>query len=242
VPETNSAANERDRRPIGARSTGWAKSLTNLCLRIGLSPNSISVLSVCFAALGGLLFYLRSQTNSHSPAQICLFAAAACIELRLICNMLDGMVAVEANKQSKIGALFNELPDRLADCFFLVPAGYAAGAVGDFLRGFGNPEFYASSNNFGATLGWTAAVLAVLTAYIRAFGASQGLKQDFCGPMAKPHRMHCLAIGAGLSGVEVALRLESRALMFVLIVIIVGTAITCIRRTLHIAQALEWRD
>ena len=41
----------------------------------------------------------------------------------------------------------------------------------------------------GSTLGWAAAVLALLTAYIRALSGSLGLPQRFLGPMAKQHRM-----------------------------------------------------
>ncbi|MBL0870860.1 MAG: hypothetical protein IBJ18_09825, partial [Phycisphaerales bacterium] len=41
-------------------------------------------------------------------------------------------------------------------------------------------------------LGWIAALLAVLTAYVRAavkVSGGAGMAQDFCGPMAKQHRM-----------------------------------------------------
>src|SRR6266576_3410050 len=37
--------------------------------------------------------------------------------------------------------------------------------------------------------GWLAAVLAVITAYVRALGTSAGASPYFLGPMAKPHRM-----------------------------------------------------
>ena len=43
--------------------------------------------------------------------------------------------------------------------------------------------------HYGALLGWSAAVLAVLTAYVRVLGASLGTTHQFIGPMAKPHRM-----------------------------------------------------
>ena len=39
---------------------------------------------------------------------------------------LDGLVAVEYGKGSATGALFNEVPDRIADSAVLVGAGYAA--------------------------------------------------------------------------------------------------------------------
>jgi phosphatidylglycerophosphate synthase len=75
---------------------------------------------------------------------------------------------VEGGKQSPVGALYNEFPDRVADSIFLVALGYAA---------------------LYPWLGWLAALLAAMTAYVRASGGSLGLAQDFRGPMAKPHRM-----------------------------------------------------
>ena len=53
--------------------------------------------------------------------------AAVCVQLRLLCNLLDGMVAIEGGKQSPTGMLYNEFPDRVADSLFLVALGYAAG-------------------------------------------------------------------------------------------------------------------
>jgi len=70
---------------------------------------------------------------------------------------------------SPTGPLWNEMPDRAADVSILVGVGYAS---------TGNP-----------TLGWLAAVVAVATAYVRAEARASGRPNDFCGPMAKPHRM-----------------------------------------------------
>ena len=48
---------ESARRPIAARSSVWAKSLSAKLGRWGVSPNAISVTSVIFAAIGGLLIF-----------------------------------------------------------------------------------------------------------------------------------------------------------------------------------------
>ena len=91
-------------------------------------------------------------------------ATAACVQLRLLCNLLDGMVAIEGGKSTSTGALFNEIPDRIADPLFLVPLGYAVGYW---------------------WLGWLAALLAVLTAYVRVLGGALGQQQDFGGLLPK---------------------------------------------------------
>ncbi len=78
------------------------------------------------------------------------------------------MVAIEGGKKSKVGVLYNEVPDRVADSLFIVALGYAIGTP---------------------WLGWLAALAAAVTAYIRVLGGTFGLAQDFRGPMAKQHRM-----------------------------------------------------
>ena len=98
--------------------------------------------------------------------------AAVCIQLRLLCNLFDGMVAVEQQQRTKSGEIFNELPDRFADAFILAGAGYASTEPGWLVE-----------------LGWIAAVLALITAYVRSLGAAVGAGQHFLGPMAKQHRM-----------------------------------------------------
>ncbi len=46
--------------------------------------------------------------------------AACLIQLRLLANMFDGMVAIEQGRQSPLGELYNEIPDRVSDAFILI--------------------------------------------------------------------------------------------------------------------------
>jgi phosphatidylglycerophosphate synthase len=149
-------------------------------------------------------------------------AAAASIQLRLLCNLLDGMLAVEERLRTATGALYNEVPDRIADVVLLVGAGCA---VRD-LPG-------------GLLLGAAAAMLAVFTAYVRALGGSLGTTQYFSGPMAKQHRMFALTCGAIGSAVEAAFGTSAAAMAAALAVIIVGAAVTALRRLRSIARELE---
>jgi len=57
-----------------------------------------------------------------------LLLAVAGIQGRLLCNMLDGMVAIEGGRQTKSGEIFNDLPDRVADAVIFVCAGYGSRA------------------------------------------------------------------------------------------------------------------
>jgi phosphatidylglycerophosphate synthase len=213
-----------DRRPLKTRERGWAKALASTLVRARIRPNTISVFSVVFA-LGAAAAFVASRNAEGMQRVVLLVAAAACIQLRLLCNMLDGMVAVEGKMASKTGDIFNELPDRIADPLIIVPAGYA------IIR------FYA----LGPTFGWLAGLLAVMTAYVRVLAGSVRAKQDFVGPMAKPHRMATLTFAAIVDAVAGYLRFRDYALMLALILIILGTIITMIRRTRRMAAELESR-
>jgi phosphatidylglycerophosphate synthase len=212
-----------DRRPLKTRERGWAKALAAMLVRARIRPNAISVFSIVFA-LGAAAAFLASRNADAMQRVVLLIAAAACIQLRLLCNMLDGMVAVEGKMASKTGDIFNELPDRIADPLIIVPAGYA------IIR-------FA----MGPALGWLAGLLAVMTAYVRVLAGSVRAKQDFVGPMAKPHRMATLTFAAIVDAVAGYLRFRDYALMLALIVIILGTIVTMIRRTRRIAAELESR-
>ncbi len=205
-----------DRRPLKTRSQAWVPKLAHFLIRLGLRPNDVSVLSIGFAGLSGAAFAYAPQHGSL------LFLAALCIQLRLGCNLLDGVMAVEGGLKSKTGDLFNDVPDRIADAAILVGAGYGAGQP---------------------TIGWLTALFAIMTAYIRLLGGALGLAQDFCGPLAKQHRMFWMTVGALGGGIEslFASGPYPASLQLVLVWVMLGSAFTCVRRLRRIASQLEAR-
>jgi phosphatidylglycerophosphate synthase len=212
-----------NRRPISARGTRWAAACARALARAGATPNAISVASIGFAGLGGLAFAATDWTEGWRRAAWFVGAAAG-IQLRLLCNLFDGMVAIEGGRRSKSGEIFNELPDRFADWAVLLGAGYAAG-----------------SGPHGPALGWAAALLAVLTAYIRALGTATGARSHFEGPMAKQHRMATLTVAAVAAAVAAALGAELPILQWALGLVVIGAGITVARRTVGIVRELEAR-
>ena len=85
---------EKNRRPLAVRGSRWAQALAkNLAQREVPTPNQISLLSVAFALLGALLL-------AFFPNTVGLILTALLIQLRLICNLLDGLVAVEGGKKA----------------------------------------------------------------------------------------------------------------------------------------------
>jgi len=216
-------ASVKDRRPIRARKNKEVRATATWLVRVGMRPNHVSILSVVFSGLSaGCLFVASGSASSWG---IALFiAAAAFIPFRGLCNLCDGLMAVEGGLKTKSGAIFNDLPDRVSDPLLLVAAGYSI-----------------TSASWARDLGWAAGLLAVMTAYVRVLGGSAGASQQFCGPMDKSPRMVVMMAACVLTAIELALGWIPRAMILGLCVVIVGCIATVVRRTLRIVDELESR-
>src|SRR5690348_249147 len=192
------------RRPLGVREAGWAVAVAGWLIRRGAQPNHISIMGVVVAALGGGCI-LASTRVEAGIGIVLLILAAGFIILRGICNMLDGMVAIEGNRSSNVGPLYNDVPDRFSDIIIFFCAGYAV-------------QWF----DWGRDLGWLVAVLAVLTAYIRLLGGASGASQDFSGPMAKTLRIYLMSITCLLAAVELAFGSQGKVFFAALVIIGIG--------------------
>jgi phosphatidylglycerophosphate synthase len=133
-------------------------------IKIGLTANAISVLGMVAGCVAGGMFAWTKTAGTYE--WLAWLAAALFVQLRLLANLLDGMVAIDSGQASPVGELFNEVPDRVSDTAILVGAGYSIG---------GHVE-----------LGYVAACGALFTAYVRAMGKAAGATQEYCGPMVAP--------------------------------------------------------
>jgi phosphatidylglycerophosphate synthase len=210
-----------DRRPIATRNRKWAQAATAWLASRKISPNAISIAGMCTCIVAGVALGLTS-VGYH---RIFWLIAALGAQLRLTANMLDGMVALASSRASKIGELYNEVPDRVSDAAIFIGAGFAWG---------GN-----------VALGYIATILTIFTAYIRAAGKIAGAPNEFCGPMAKQHRMLVITIGCLYSAVVPRSwqifhvdNLEFGVMTLSLTVIIAGCLITVVRRLKRIGRAL----
>ncbi|MFM6930017.1 MAG: CDP-alcohol phosphatidyltransferase family protein [Bdellovibrio sp.] len=199
------------RRELKSRNTTWARTIAMALAKSNISPNQISVLSIVFAALALAAFVLARDNHWY------LILAVAGIQLRLLCNLMDGLVAIEFNKKSKVGDLYNEVPDRIGDAIIIIGAG-----------------LYCQNHDFAMQIAWANVFLATMTAYIRVLGASLGQGHKFLGPMAKQHRMALITAATLLEAF-----LQSDLIYVALIVMLIGTSITIWRRLSGIARALE---
>jgi len=205
------ARNAMDRRTVSSRSNPAIRTLAGALARSAVTPDQVSAFSIAAAAAvpAGLL-----GVGGCAGALV----AIAGIQLRLLANVVDGLVAIEGGKGSPLGEVWNELPDRITDSVILVSLGYAFGQ---------------------GTLGWLCALLALATAYVRVFGGALGLPQRFSGPMAKQHRMFVATLALVPAAVPALAAHAPQAMHVALSVIAAGAALTCARRTRAIARTLR---
>ncbi len=177
-----------------------------------------------FGLAAGVLFTMTEMLPDH--ARWWWLLGAVCVQLRLLGNMFDGMVAILQERASAVGELYNEVPDRVSDAATLIGFGFAITS--------------------SPWLGLVAALLAVFTAYVRAMGKVAGAHQEFCGPMAKPQRMVVVTVSALFLGLGGDRLLGDAGLLGALAVpvwtlwlIIAGCVVTVLRRLTRIALALR---
>jgi phosphatidylglycerophosphate synthase len=210
------------RRPLKSRDTKWANAIAGRLARLGIRPNVISIAGTFCAAGAGLCFWFAGRTGQNDLWSLLLLLALCGMQLRLLCNLFDGMVAIEGGFKTKAGEIFNELPDRFSDAFIFIGAAYSL------------PSFA-----WTVELGWAAAVLAVITAYVRALGASMGAGQHFIGPMAKQQRMALMTVTCLIGAVVPVWPVLAYIIPLALGLIVVGCIITIFRRCSRIARVME---
>ncbi len=201
-----------DRRPIDTRSSLTIRRFAAWLASTPVTPNGISVCSL-------ILAITAASALLYCPKPWGWIICAVGIQLRLLCNLLDGLVAVEGGRKTALGDLYNEIPDRISDVVLLLALGYAAEL---------------------GWMGWLAALLALMTAYIRLLGGALGLAQDFRGPQSKSQRMALMTGACLLAWLAYALKTDWPILRYALQLITAGTALTCILRIRRMAKQLKY--
>ena len=158
------------RRTIASIFRHTANGAVNICVRRGVSPDTVSYMSIFASATAALCFWWSLDTPG-----LLILAVAFCY-LRLWLNMLDGMVAIASGKASRRGEVINELPDRISDVLIFVGVAHS---------GLCHP-----------IIAYWVAIMSLLVAYIGILGQAVGVQREFSGVMSKPWRMVVLHIGA----------------------------------------------
>lgn len=210
-----------NRRPLKARQWHFIQAMARACVKAHIQPNHISLMSIVFSALSAVALLFTKDASG-----VTLFTAAWLSVLFLLgrgaCNILDGLVAIEGGQKTASGELFNDIPDRISDVILLVCAGYAINVV-----------------SWGPEAGWCAALLAVMTAYVRTLGRGLGTAADFQGPMGKTRRMVLLAVIVLIMPFAAYAMNPQYLLLATLVIISLGSVMTCVNRAFKAYKTLE---
>jgi phosphatidylglycerophosphate synthase len=214
-----------DRRPIASRERRFWQQATQWLVRAGVSGNSISILGMIAGMLGGVALFLTSRMENEWAVRALFLAAACLMQLRLVGNMLDGMVAIASGKVSRVGELYNEIPDRFSDTAIFLGAGWAIGGA--------------------PAMGWAATAMALFVTYIRALGKGAGVLGLYQGPMSKSHRMFvmtvaCVYLGFMPGAWGYSFRMDGLGVMAATLgLVVAGGIVTAWRRVARIRAVMK---
>jgi len=142
----------------------------------GISPNLLSLLSLVFAALAGLLFGLSSKSMSFN---LFLLLAGVFVCLNAVFDGLDGLVAREIGNASRKGDFLDHVVDRYSDVFII------GGIV------------------FGGYAGWQIGVVAIIGVLLSSYMGTQaqavGLSRMYGGMLGRADRMLLIIAATALT-------------------------------------------
>jgi CDP-diacylglycerol--glycerol-3-phosphate 3-phosphatidyltransferase len=162
---------------VSAR-TGMAyvvEPVARALLRIGVTPNAVTVAGTVGVLVGALGFGARGH----------LVVGALIVTFFALTDMLDGTMARMSGGSTRFGALLDSTMDRIAD-------GAVFGAVTFWLASQGNPYL-------GVVAGLLCLVLGQVVSYVKARAEGLGLGADV-GVAERPERLIIVGIGGLLGG------------------------------------------
>jgi phosphatidylglycerophosphate synthase len=161
-----------------AAYTRLSRPAARAALRIGFTPDSITILGTAGTVLGALTLYPMGQ----------LFWGSAVVAFFVLADMLDGAMARESGGGRRFGAVLDATCDRIAD-----------GAV------FCGLLWWAVFGLDDAPMA-VAILICLVTSqvisYIKARAEASGLRGDG-GIIERPERLVIVTLGAGLSDLPV---------------------------------------
>jgi CDP-diacylglycerol---glycerol-3-phosphate 3-phosphatidyltransferase len=176
-------------------------------LRVGVSPNAVTLAGTAGVLVGALGF----ATRGH------LITALVIVTLAALTDMLDGAMARMRGGSTRFGALLDSTMDRVSD-------GAVLGAVAFWLADQGNPYG-------GAAAALICLVAGQVVSYVKARAEGLGLSADV-GVAERPERLIIVGIGGLISGLGIDWGLP--AALWALSVL---SVLTVWQRVWHVHQA-----
>ena len=147
-------------------NSSFVKTTAHFFAARGISPNLLSLCSLVFAALAGLIFAL-SRTSASCTCFLSLAGVFVC--LNAILDGLDGVVAREIGNAGKQGDFLDHVIDRYADIFII---------GGIVFGGWVNCE-----------IGVIAIIGVLLSSYMGTQAQAVGLRRMYGGMLGRADRM-----------------------------------------------------
>lgn len=97
------------------RFIGYVEPLSGVFLRLGISPNMITVLSIC----AGIACAACYAMSAFVPGSIFLFLSA-------VLDLIDGTVARRSGRETRFGAVFDWIADKYTDAIVIIGVGISA--------------------------------------------------------------------------------------------------------------------
>jgi CDP-diacylglycerol--glycerol-3-phosphate 3-phosphatidyltransferase len=176
-------------------------------LRLGVTPNAVTVVGTAGAVLGALWFIPRGQ----------LFAGTVVITFFVLFDLLDGAVARAGGTGTRFGAVLDASCDRIADgALFGAIAWWCLAGAGD---------------HSGGAAALIALVGAQVISYVKARAEATGLSADG-GLVERAERLVLALVGTGLTGLGVPYALDGALWMLALLTVVtVGQRLVAVHRS-----------
>ncbi|MCL7415775.1 MAG: CDP-alcohol phosphatidyltransferase family protein [ANME-2 cluster archaeon] len=182
-------------------------------VRMGLTPNRVSVLSLIFAVLAGVSYYFSSDNRLY------LAVALVFVILNSFTDAVDGIMARLYNMQSDRGDFLDHVIDRYADTFII---------CGIFFAGY---------------VHWMVGVAAItgvlITSYMGTQAQAVGGTRHYGGIMGRADRLALIIMVSAANIIYPAQIYSMQLLGWVIVVIAVTSHLTAVQRFLHTWSEIE---
>jgi CDP-diacylglycerol--glycerol-3-phosphate 3-phosphatidyltransferase/archaetidylinositol phosphate synthase len=183
----------------------------------GISPNTVSALSLVFAALSGLLFYYSGLEPGSGP--LLVLAAGLMVALNSLLDAMDGVMARYLGTSSPKGDFLDHVIDRYADSFII---------CGIF---------------FGGHVQWQIGVMTIvgvlITSYLGTQAQALNLGRYYGGIIGRADRLILIILATVVYAIYPAPFYGLSSLGWIILIIGVGSHITAFQRIFHIWKQLN---
>lgn len=203
--------------------------IAKIFIKIGISPNTLSIISFIFSIFAGVFYYLAGDVYFDlSAPYYFLLVAAICVLINSGLDALDGAVARLRGITGKKGDFLDHVIDRYADVFII------SGII------------------FGGFCPWWVGIIALagvlLTSYLGTQAQAMDIGRYYGGIMGRADRLIIILAASFADFGYIAWSGTAATfwgfsfLGWAMIIIAVGSHITAFQRICHIWRALDRED